>query len=402
MASEGASSQPQAYGQGAGAPGGQPYGQQSFGEQSYLQQSQGQPSYGQQPYGQQPYGQEPCDPYGYQPSGEELLEQAAEKRRQDKEAKRLRSRQARHEAGTTATHVLSAFGLLNIVMLTLPLFGNSWNSKQLVGFGVKVMNVQTDMWTLNVEVVCGKGNPIENFLCEKLVAINGRRTLHEAVGLACSLNSYACNTMDFIYRGSIVVICAFLLADMFLVAGVVSILTYWYSMHLPRVRKSAATFFFAAPAVVALGILLWTAMVPDLAEIPRACTQGVGENSGSIFSGSNGVFSLKETNDFQYGWCWAWAILALLLLIGQAFLWLYLFVNHPGEDAAVLAEEEMLAAPSRITQVQQRYVPGSMPPYSGQEAQPLYPEERQRMYGAQGQGAHGQAAPTAPPLGQAF
>jgi len=315
----------QQYGQPYGQPGGQEYGQ-PYGNQ-----------YG-QPYGQH-YGQPSGDAYGGgNASGEDLLMQAKEQRRQEKQGKRQRKRHVDLENGVFAVQSLCGLAIVNTILLLVPLFGTSWKSKQLVGFGVRTMYLSSDIFMLELDVNCGKWNVIEEMVCKSFSQLSGRHTLHSSLQKACNLNGKACSVMTNVYTGSILLFGFFFLAVVFLLVGTVLLFIYWYSEPTTKAKLAARRCYSCCPVMVLAGIVVWSAITPDLDEIPRALTNSLG-----MLGGDNGIFSIKETNSFQYGWCWFAAIVAFIMVCVQRLCWYGLFVDHPDEvdeDAAEAEREE--------------------------------------------------------------
>jgi len=344
------------------------------GQPGYGGQPAGAPGYG-QPYSQG-YGQPYADPYGgyQQPTGEDLLMQAKEQKRQEKEERKMKRKAADLEAGASAVQTILGVSLINLVLLITAMFGTSWSAKTMVGFGVKNLYIQTDIFTMSVDVTCGKWNAVEEFVCDRFKHIQGKHTLHSAVQNACSLNDLACNTMDYIYWASIVLFTFFFFGVGLLIVGDIFLLFYWYSAPLPKVRQIARNSFVFSMVTVGTGIFMWSFLVPDLDEIPRSWTHGMG-----LLGGDNGIFSLKETNDFQFGWCWILGIFAVFMLLVQNFLWFYMFIYHPGEEDAVQNEEARAIASADREAAALGWSPAA-------ESAPLmHQQPSQAAYGAGGQ-----------------
>lgn len=293
-----------------------------------------------QPFGQ-PYGQGFAPPGGQQPllTEDEMQLQAKDQKRAEKEAKRQRRRDEQLSRGLSAVQYLGGFAMLNALLLLVPLFGTSWNSKQIVGFGVRSLMIRSDVFMLSVELDCNKNNFVEGYLCKRLTFMSGRMTLHSALMNSCAISKQACSVMELLFAGSIVLFGCLTLGFCLLVVGTFCLLSYWYSEPNSQVRGVAKACYFLAPLTVTGGVGLWTMLAPDLDEIPRAFMFG---NSMNGIAGS--AFSMKEAHEFQYGWTFALALLVCISLWIQAVLWSFWFVEHPGEEEAMKDEDDRIIA----------------------------------------------------------
>lgn len=278
--------------------------------------------------GQLPYHQQALEP---------LLSSAQERHREQKRMERAarmeRKMQIEQEEGGSFVGCLCAFSLFNIVMLVIPVVGNSWNHKQISGMGVKTMFIRTSLFMIDIDVKCGK-NIVEDFLCKAASKMNGLHTLHDAQATACSISTHACSIMDKIYWGSFVIFVTYSTAIVSLLGGAAFLYFYWYHAPLVKVKKLALISFCLALFFAVAGFTAWTAFVPDLMEVPRSWTNGVQGISGG------NLMSYRATQDFNYGWCWCFSICSMLSMLVQLATWPCCFTPHRGEDAAEIAEED--------------------------------------------------------------
>lgn len=260
----------------------------------------------------------------------------------DKEQKREEKRQLREkllkqkeeqDKADAKTFILYWFFSETVLALLLlvPLTGNSWCYKQFVGLGLKSMYIRSSLFTLDVQVVCGK-NWLEDQLCKLGSSVSGSRSLQDGSAVFCGMSSSACSLLGQLYWSSVLLIFLFSLAIFLNLIGSYLLYSYWFNRPLPKLRAWALGFYGASTALPILGLIIWGFLAPDLADMPNSWNQKTAIKGTSLFS-----YKAIETKS-PYGWCFVAAIFVLAFMVANSVAWVFFFKRHEGEDEAELEE----------------------------------------------------------------
>lgn len=223
--------------------------------------------------------------------------------------------------------------VVNALLLLIPMFGNSWVYQKFTGIGLKMMDINTSLFFVDVDVQCGK-NWLEDKLCNSFgKKIHGSHSLPEAGHLACSVYANnACGMVTVTYYCSFIIFIAFAFSILFSFLGALFLHFYWHHNQLPKMRNVSLYMLVMAPFWSAAGLVTWSIVVPDIGELPRGWLSGMAGIPGAE------LFSFKEVPSFPYGWSWCMAILVVFSQICVFMCWPIYFSRGQGEDDAVIAE----------------------------------------------------------------
>lgn len=300
-----------------------------------------------------------------------------------------RVRQEQEDGGSSVTWLV-VFSLLNVVFLVTPMFGTSWTDAQILGTGVKSMQVSTSLFQLHMDIRCGK-NPLEDKICKVAQKMSGSHSLHEAQAIACSISGMACSVMDRIYWSSFIIFVTYTVAIVSLLMGALLLNFYWFRSPLAKIRKAAVGAFVLAPTMAVTGFVVWTLIVPEMVEVPRSWSAALMGALGGV--DAMGLLNFHCSNSFNFGWCWVFSIVGHVFMILQLLCYACWVTPHQGECAAQMDEERRKVAlesgggtelraearPLLAPQDQQQNF-GGMPPYGAQDygpqaGGPMYPPQ---------------------------
>lgn len=287
-------------------------------------QSFSQPGYGAaQPIGQQQF---------YDP---EAAEKAAKKQlKQQDRLVRREKRTAREQAeGTSFVKLLCAGTLFTSVLTTVTMFGNSWATVSFVGAGVKMFSISTSLFTIDVDIMCGK-NWLEDQLCSVIQKMHGRHSIHDAQQLSCAMTDHACSVMDRMYYASFIIFFFHTVAIICNLCAALFLYYYWNGEATEKVRQYALRFFFFAPFSMLAGTAGWSMVCPDLGQLPMAWTHAT-----SMITGGHNLFGYTEVPTFPFGWCWTLSWIIFVLMSLQLMAWACCFREHQTEDEQNMKEE---------------------------------------------------------------
>jgi len=268
----------------------------------------------------------------YPATDKQRKKQQKEFERDQRLARRVRAEQ--EDGGSSVTWIV-IFSLLNTGFLVLAMFGTSWTDAQILGAGVKAMQVQTSLFQLHMEIRCGK-NPIEDKLCKVAEKMGGSHSLHEAQATACSISNLACSVMDRIYWCSFLIFVTYTIAICSLLMGALLLNFYWFRSPLAKIRKAALASFIFAPTVAVTGFVVWTLIVPEMVEVPRSWSQAL---VGALGPAVQGLLDFHSAQSFNFGWCWVLSVLGHVLMVVQLLVYACWITPHQGESAAEMQED---------------------------------------------------------------
>eukprot|EP00929_Paragymnodinium_shiwhaense_P022709 TRINITY_DN14433_c0_g1_i1.p1 TRINITY_DN14433_c0_g1~~TRINITY_DN14433_c0_g1_i1.p1 ORF type:complete len:355 (-),score=33.03 TRINITY_DN14433_c0_g1_i1:37-1101(-) len=247
-------------------------------------------------------------------------------RKEAERAERRKLRQAQEQSDSAmVVKLLCVLACLNAFCVMVPVFGPSWGQARFTGIGVALIDIRTSMFTITVEMNCEK-NAIENAMCEAARGMEGHHYLHSARSLACAISTNACSTMGQIFWTAFIIFSTFSLAFIFHMLAALFLFYYWYEKPLAKVRNWAVAFFMAAPMITAVGLGAWSAITPNLADLPR------GWNPLG-FAGYRAASA-----ECPFGWCWWWSVAAIVVSLLTVTLIPCFLHPHESEEQAEAEE----------------------------------------------------------------
>mmetsp|Transcript_98723 Transcript_98723/g.171018 ORF Transcript_98723/g.171018 Transcript_98723/m.171018 type:complete len:503 (+) Transcript_98723:115-1623(+) len=346
-----------AYGQHyGGAPQGQPYGAPPQAPPSWgvMPANYNPGLYAQSSFPPSPHGQSSSDAYGnYAPRPDaaekrmqalEIMEKRDEIKEERRKVKLKQNKKLQKlEDAENAAKIIAFLGVWDAFMWALPCFGNSWSWRMFNGFGIGGLTISTSLLAINVELYCDKKGPIadhiENKVCRLFEPLNGTQSLHHAMDLGCSIhfNHEACNAMSTLYYTSFMIIFCFMISALTSILGGICMYYYYFLSPLKKIRETALVCFAVSPVTGIAAFFAYSALSPDLGDLPRAWTSIV-----STLDGGLGTFAIRptgETNIFtRCGWCWFFCWISMAFSIAGVIVFLAFFKKHHGEKAAMKDE----------------------------------------------------------------
>eukprot|EP00931_Biecheleriopsis_adriatica_P016541 TRINITY_DN12155_c0_g1_i2.p1 TRINITY_DN12155_c0_g1~~TRINITY_DN12155_c0_g1_i2.p1 ORF type:complete len:330 (-),score=69.92 TRINITY_DN12155_c0_g1_i2:43-1032(-) len=303
----------------------------------------------QQPYSAMPAGPQPLLPaqgYGYGAASAPLT--AAEKKKADKAKKqqdvsqrRERMRQAKRKQQETDANSfivwMSIFLILFGTLLALTMVGNSWCYRDFTGFGVGLLTIRSSLMNVEVDFNCEKSFAAERAICNNLLApYKGKHFLHELQGHACTnlgINVSSCNVFAMMYQASFVIFILFTLSALCNWCAAFCLYAYYFSAPHPQLRTAGSWLVAGGPLFGLIGIGVWTALIPDLEQIPASWNE-----VAAIAGGLGNLFLFRAVQELQFGWTWFAAVIVTGFMVMQTFLW-YCWFQVSADEDEVLRQE---------------------------------------------------------------
>lgn len=281
----------------------------------------------------------------------EIMDRRNEVKEERRQVKLKQQRKAQKlEDNNNAAKIICFMGIWNAAMWALPCYGNSWNWRMFHGFGPSGLMITTSLLQIHVDLHCNKGawgfggapgyaidNP-ENKVCRLFTNMNGTHSLHMAMDLGCSFhfNGEACSAMTRLYYISFIVIVTFMLSALTSIMGGICMYYYYWLQPIKKIRRIALGCFVISPSAGIIGFAIYSALSPDLGDIPRAWTSIV-----STIDGGLGTFAVRPTNEGYFwvkcGWCWFFCWISMAFAIAGTMVFLAFFKKHPNEKAEMKA-----------------------------------------------------------------
>lgn len=239
-----------------------------------------------------------------------------------------------HRENTEAVRIHMAWCLANAVLLVLPLLGRNWAWCQFYGFGLGSMWVQVSLTHFSADITCMK-NFLEDAICKVAAKAAGKHTLAEAYQLFCQpyFAPAACEAATTLYWSSYVIMFANVVACTLQLLAAAFLWYYWTYAHLRRIKSWSVTFMFSSLLIAACGLMLWTALCPQLSTLPQIWT-----NTAFGLSGMH-LFSIKANSAFiQYGTAWALDVGGIVMMMFSLGYFSCVVHSHEDEAAADLLE----------------------------------------------------------------
>lgn len=273
------------------------------------------------------------------PTKEERKQMKKQEKEDDRQQRleRVRVRKQNQQARDSRMFLLWMSGILVLfgILLALLLIGGSWSVKRITGTGIGMLTMRTSLLHLTIELNCEKSFALESWTCKNFLGVVGTHSFLDSTGAACAvpvIGNSMCSIMSQAYHVSFFIFGSFTIAALcnFLAAF---FLWQYYQTHHPTVRKWASALTAAGAGIACLGLIMWTLTMPDLAEIPRALSNGSGALTG-------GLVGFRDMIGFQYGWTWFAACFMCFMMTMQCTLWYCWFMQKDDEEE-VLDYENM-------------------------------------------------------------
>lgn len=210
----------------------------------------------------------------------------------------------------TCAQILCFWGILNALMWTAPLLGDSWWHKVWQGMGIDELTIDMGLFNLHTKVKCA--GSIQT-MCEAMIPYTGRPgenggtwAIKELQEKVCKEVPDGCPIMNRMYYSGFAPLIGFPLAAGFELLSILLIFFYWHT--LPRgVVRGMYIFVGALPPLAgAAGLTGWICISPMIQELPRLWALQKGATM------VNGQFGLNETFSIPFGWCFALALLVAI------------------------------------------------------------------------------------------
>lgn len=260
--------------------------------------------------------------------------------------KKLRDKKRLQDANDAKTTIKWVCGLMtfNSFMLLIPTFGSSWAFAQFTGLGIASLIIKAGVINIDVEFECKKNmleDKVFGFICNLGKASAGQHTLQHGRTMFCSTaGGMSCNILEKLHHGTFIIFFSYSFAICFSMLGAAFTYYYWFSSPLPKVRQYAVLCMFASPFFAASGLTFWSLYIPDLKGITNHWFNNLAESNNVL-----AFFSIKEVDQFKFGWCWIFSCVVIFFQFLTIFVHLFFFQRHSGEDAAEAEEarqDEML------------------------------------------------------------
>eukprot|EP00441_Pelagodinium_beii_P044107 CAMPEP_0197651992 /NCGR_PEP_ID=MMETSP1338-20131121/34178_1 /TAXON_ID=43686 ORGANISM="Pelagodinium beii, Strain RCC1491" /NCGR_SAMPLE_ID=MMETSP1338 /ASSEMBLY_ACC=CAM_ASM_000754 /LENGTH=345 /DNA_ID=CAMNT_0043226771 /DNA_START=53 /DNA_END=1090 /DNA_ORIENTATION=- len=216
---------------------------------------------------------------------------------------------------------------LGVLMTT-----SRWCTNLFTGPGIGTITVSASLLEITVDVDC-TSNWLESAACKKtFINIKGTTNLFKSQGQACALIPSTCQVLSRLYASNLALIAFFSGAILSLLFAAFFLYSYAFTSAHPKLRQSANVLVWLGPILAAGGMLLWTLLTPDLAEIPSSLT-----NLGSML-GLGALAEFRGVHSWQYGRSWFGALTVCILLMIQGVFWQTFFERSNNEDDIIWEE----------------------------------------------------------------
>lgn len=337
--------------------------------------------------------------------------QEAKDKKKKLERRDRRGKRKRNDA-KTAAETLLYLGVWNVIMWTIPILGGAWHKRMFAGFGIGFTQMQTSLFTMTFSVECHqmawpfglddskfKELSPEHQVCKILDKMTGTHSLHAARDMACAIthispSSQSCSLMETVLYGSYFLIFGYAISALLSFIATMFLYYYWYEEHLAQIRNWAMALYVMSPVTGMMSFLIYTLIMPDLGELPRAWTSMVqsfnaGTGLGEIHAIGDDVFWVK------YGWTWFFSYITFAFAMAAPVVWGVFFKKHEDEKVHErAAEKEIQAIEDAVVELEEKqdYVEtGNMDMYAGKQLTSGYPGSQYdaSMSGAESSAGYG-------------